>query len=105
MQVIAKQRIEHIHTNTRTDKQTNTQTYRNKHSQMQVIAKAGQGAFGSVYVAMWKGLVVAVKVGVGPCLHCLRGLRAISQWPQPAPCSAEGLVVVVKVGGGLGASC
>ncbi len=28
----------------------------------QVIAKAGQGAFGSVYVALWKGLVVAVKV-------------------------------------------
>ncbi len=29
---------------------------------LQVIAKAGQGAFGSVYVALWKGLVVAVKV-------------------------------------------
>lgn len=27
-----------------------------------MIAKAGQGAFGSVYVALWKGLVVAVKV-------------------------------------------
>lgn len=30
--------------------------------EIEVIAKAGQGAFGSVYVAMWKGLVVAVKV-------------------------------------------
>ncbi|GFH19512.1 protein kinase domain-containing protein [Haematococcus lacustris] len=27
-----------------------------------VIAKAGQGAFGSVYVAMWRGILVAVKV-------------------------------------------
>ena len=26
------------------------------------MSKAGQGAFGSVYVALWKGLVVAVKV-------------------------------------------
>lgn len=31
--------------------------------EIEVIAKAGQGAFGSVYVAMWRGLVVAVKVG------------------------------------------
>jgi hypothetical protein len=39
----------------------------------QVIAKAGQGAFGSVYVAMWKGMVVAVKVGSKyvPLLSCL----------------------------------
>ncbi|KXZ55457.1 hypothetical protein GPECTOR_2g1006 [Gonium pectorale] len=32
------------------------------YEEIQVIAKAGQGAFGSVYVALWKGLVVAVKV-------------------------------------------
>ncbi|KAJ9521920.1 hypothetical protein QJQ45_024789 [Haematococcus lacustris] len=33
-----------------------------QYEEIEVIAKAGQGAFGSVYVAMWKGMLVAVKV-------------------------------------------
>ncbi|GFH24803.1 protein kinase domain-containing protein, partial [Haematococcus lacustris] len=32
------------------------------YEEVEVIAKAGQGAFGSVYVAMWRGILVAVKV-------------------------------------------
>ncbi|GIL79555.1 hypothetical protein Vretimale_12236 [Volvox reticuliferus] len=41
---------------------TNCAEVGSAYEEIQVIAKAGQGAFGSVYVALWKGLVVAVKV-------------------------------------------
>ncbi|GLI68191.1 hypothetical protein VaNZ11_012534 [Volvox africanus] len=41
---------------------TNCSEVGSAYEEIQVIAKAGQGAFGSVYVALWKGLVVAVKV-------------------------------------------
>ncbi|GAX73009.1 hypothetical protein CEUSTIGMA_g461.t1 [Chlamydomonas eustigma] len=39
-----------------------TPTPRRRLEQVEIINKAGQGAFGSVYVANWKGQVTAVKI-------------------------------------------
>ncbi len=65
-----------------------------RYEEIEVIAKAGQGAFGSVYVAMWRGTVVAVKVRTcwrhaapRPDLACLwRGLDTAAR----RTCAARG---------------
>ncbi|KAJ9513998.1 hypothetical protein QJQ45_021085 [Haematococcus lacustris] len=63
------------------------------YEEVEVIAKAGQGAFGSVYVAMWRGILVAVK-SLSSHLPGFGASLALAALPLPLVGSAAGSALV-----------